>query len=41
MRQGQYTVTRHDVHRHVLHRLTTHLRLADHSPRASPPPSSG
>jgi hypothetical protein len=33
MRRGQYTVTRHDVHRHVLHRLTTHLRLPDHSRR--------
>ena len=33
MRHGQYTVTRHDVHRHVLHRLNTHLRLPDHSPR--------
>lgn len=33
MRRGQYTATRHDVHRHVLHRLTTHLRLPDHSPR--------
>jgi hypothetical protein len=27
MRHGQYTVTRHDVHRHVTHRLHTHLRL--------------
>jgi hypothetical protein len=33
MRQGHYTITRHDVHRHVLHRLTTHLRLPDHSRR--------
>ncbi len=33
MRRGHYTITRHDVHRHVLHRLTTHLRLPDHSRR--------
>lgn len=31
MRRGHYPITRHDVHRHVLHRLATHLRLPDHS----------
>ena len=31
MRQGHYSVTRHDIHRHTLDRLTTHLRLPDHS----------
>ena len=29
MRPCHTTVTRDDVHRHVLHRLTTHLRLPD------------
>ena len=33
MRRSHYTLIRHDVHRHVLHRLTTHLRLPDHSHR--------
>jgi hypothetical protein len=33
MRHPQYTVTRHDVHRHARHRLLTHLRLKDHSRR--------
>jgi hypothetical protein len=33
MRRGHYTVTRHDVHRHTLARLTAHLRLPDHSRR--------
>src|SRR5690349_16061054 len=33
MRQGHYPITRHDVHRYTLDRLTTHLRLPDHSPR--------
>src|SRR5262245_54876715 len=33
MRRGHYTITRHDVHRYVLHRLTTHLRLPDRSRR--------
>ena len=33
MRRPHWTITRHDVHRHVLDRLTTHLRLPDHSRR--------
>ena len=33
MRRTHCTITRHDVHRHVLDRLTTHLRLPDHSRR--------
>lgn len=33
MRRHYSTITRHDVHRHVLDRLTTHLRLTDRSPR--------
>src|SRR5689334_22746338 len=33
MRLSQYTVTRHDVHRHASHRLLTCLRLQDHSRR--------
>jgi len=33
MRRSHCTITRHDVHRLVLDRLTTHLRLPDHSPR--------
>ena len=31
MRQRHYTITRHDVHRYTLDRLTTYLRLPDHS----------
>jgi putative transposase len=33
MRRAHSTITRHDVHRYVLDRLTTHLRLPDHSRR--------
>jgi hypothetical protein len=33
MRQRHYTITRHDVHRSTLDRLTTYLRLPDHSRR--------
>ena len=33
MRRSHSTITRHDVHRLVLDRLTAHLRLPDHSPR--------
>src|SRR3954447_5533163 len=33
MRQSHCTITRHDVHRLTLDRLTTHLRLPDHSRR--------
>src|SRR3954471_16945898 len=33
MRHHHCTVTRHDLHRLVLDRLTTHLRLPDRSPR--------
>jgi hypothetical protein len=33
MRRGHYTVTRQDVHRYTLDRLTTHLRFPDHSRR--------
>lgn len=33
MRRHYSTITRHDIHRHVLDRLTTHLRLPDHSRR--------
>ena len=33
MRRGHYTITRHDVHRHVLHRLAAHLRLPVHGRR--------
>jgi hypothetical protein len=36
MRQSQYTVTRHDVHRHASHRLLTHLGLPDRSRRCPP-----
>jgi hypothetical protein len=36
MRQRQYTVTRRDVHRHALHRLSTHLRLPRTSRRCPP-----
>src|SRR5947209_17129354 len=36
MRQGQYTVTRDDVHRHTMHRLLTHLRLPVASRRCPP-----
>lgn len=35
MRPCHTTITRDDVHRHVLHRLTTHLRLPDLSGRTS------
>jgi hypothetical protein len=34
MRRSHSTITRHDVHRLVLDRLTTHLRLPDHRRRA-------
>jgi hypothetical protein len=33
MRRTYSTITRHDIHRLVLDRLTTHLRLPDHSRR--------
>ena len=33
MRHHHSTITRHDIHRLVLDRLTTHLRRPDHSPR--------
>jgi putative transposase len=36
MRHPQYTVTRHDLHRHAMHRLRTHLRLR-HTSRRCPP----
>ena len=35
MRRSHSTITRHDVHHLVLDRLTTHLRLPDHSRRCS------
>jgi hypothetical protein len=35
MRRHYSTITRHDLHRLVLDRLTTHLRLPDHSRRCS------
>jgi hypothetical protein len=36
MRRSQSTVTRHDLHRHALHRLRTHLRLPPTSHRCPP-----
>ena len=36
MRHRQYTVSRHDVHRHAAHRLQTHLRLPGKSRRCPP-----
>jgi hypothetical protein len=36
MRQSQYTLTSRDAHRHAMHRLTTHLRLPQHSRRCPP-----
>src|SRR5262245_61635854 len=36
MRHSQYTISRHDVHRHAAHRLQTHLRLPGKSRRCPP-----